>query len=82
MTNPTDEPGFLLRMILDKLNVLDGKLDGQSEKLVSHEIRLSAVEKTQEEQKTAKSGAWKQWAAIGVAILAALLNWLLPLITK
>ncbi|WP_439377819.1 hypothetical protein [Amycolatopsis lexingtonensis] len=45
MTNPIEEPGFLFRMILDKLDGMDRKLDGQAEKLVSHDIRLGAAEK-------------------------------------
>jgi hypothetical protein len=82
MTSPIEEPGFLFRMILDKLDGMDRKLDGQAEKLVSHEIRLSTVEKLLDDQRSSKSDSWKLWVGIATAILASLLGWLLPLITK
>ncbi|MGW3992230.1 hypothetical protein ACWEF6_01965 [Amycolatopsis sp. NPDC004772] len=78
----TQEPGFLLKMILDKLDSIDRKIDGHSEKLVSHEVRLAAVEKRQDEQATAKSESWKLWVGLAIAVISAALSWLLPLITK
>jgi hypothetical protein len=62
MTTPNDEPGFLLRMILDKLTELEKKLDGPTG-LVSHEIRLTALE-------TGKKDNRAVWLAFALAALA------------
>jgi len=46
MTSPSnpEEPGFYLRMIFEKLDKIEQKVDGQSEKLAMHEVRLSNLE--------------------------------------
>lgn len=63
MTMPTEEPGFLLRMIFEKVDGIDKKVDGQAEKLAAHEVRLSALEASKKDRRAT-------WVAIGIAALA------------
>lgn len=63
MTAPTDEPGFLLRMIFDKLEGVDKKLDGVVTTQAQHEVRI----KTLEDKQTSRSSVW---LALAVAALA------------
>lgn len=58
----TEEPDFLLRMILEKLDALDRKIDGPHG-LVSHEVRLAAVENSKRDNRAV-------WAAASLAALS------------
>lgn len=51
MTGPNDEPGFLLRMILDKLEGLDRKFDSQTETVVSLRAETTQLRKEVDEIK-------------------------------
>jgi hypothetical protein len=75
MSPSSEEPSFLLRMILDKLDAIDKKIDGHSEKLVSHEVRLGAVEKNIE-------SAWKTKLAFAAAVVGAVAGPVVSLVIK
>lgn len=63
MTTPNDEPSYWFKMLFDKVDSIDRKIDGHSEKLVGHEIRLTALE-------TGKKDNRAMWLAFAVAALA------------
>jgi len=86
MTIPNhDEPGFLLRMIFDKLTSIDAKLDGHNEKLAAHDVRLANLENDITDlraQDTADKNTGTSWRQVtlttAVSTLVALLVALLP----
>lgn len=69
-----EEPDFVLRMILEKLDSIDKKIDGPHG-LISHEVRLSAVERRLE-------STWKTRAALGVALFGAAVGPVLAIVIK
>lgn len=72
MTSPTDEPGFFLRMIFEKLDTIDKKVDGQGEKLATHELRITTLEE-------GKKNTRALWVAIGMVFLTNVIDWVKPL---
>jgi hypothetical protein len=80
MTNPStpEEPGFYLRMIFNKLEEIDRKVDGQSEKLATHEVRLVSLE---DNLKSKSTGRQAMIAGLVSALIAGVFT-VMPLFIR
>lgn len=82
----TEEPGFLLRMILDKLDSLDQKLSNHitdtGTRVAVLEHRLTKANADIEELKAARKTSAATRLAIGLAVFSAISSPVLALIIK
>ncbi|GAA1940463.1 hypothetical protein [Amycolatopsis minnesotensis] len=78
MTTPTDEPGFLLRMIFDKLDGIDRKLDGHAEDLASQRVEISnlrsRLDSIENDTRAKDSARRALWTAVLTALVSAALT--------
>jgi hypothetical protein len=65
-------------MIFDKLEKIEQKVDGQSEKLATHEVRLASLE---DDLKTKSTGRQAMIAGLVSAIIAGVFT-VMPLLVR